>query len=171
MENWKPIKGYEGIYEVSDFGRVKRLANSNRCKRDRILNPKPNHNGYIRVKLTNNGVSEKVFVHRLVLIAFVGNPLSEQETLHVDNNRQNNILGNLRWGSRQENADDRANSTGFPHGETAVVTSVLTKEEVREIRRLTKIGLGQKRLAKQFGVSRTTIKNIQFGRRWQWLDN
>ena len=105
MEKWKDIKGYEGIYQVSDLGRVKRLeskryaGNGSYAKvKERILKPRITKNGYVVA-----GLCGKTFnVHRLVLETF--SPIDEKlDTMHLNNNRIDNRLDNLRWGTRKEN--------------------------------------------------------------------
>lgn len=100
-EIWKPIKGYEGKYEVSNFGRVKSLERFDRSGaiiREKILSPKPQKNKYVRVHLsTGNGYCWES-VHRLVAEAFVERK-SKQDTIvnHLDNNPHNNRADNLEW--------------------------------------------------------------------------
>ena len=105
MEIWKQIKGYEGIYQVSNYGRVKsleRFVKTNgsgvRPIRERILKPRVTKNGYVVASL-----SSKTFnVDRLVLETFY--PIDEKmHTMHIDNDRTNNKLSNLKWGTRKEN--------------------------------------------------------------------
>lgn len=104
MENWKDIKGYEGLYQISDYGNVKRLAGSPKCKEDRIMTKSVSSNGYLFVTLYKNGKSKTHRIHRLVLENF--NPVENMENLevnHLDEDRTNNNLSNLQWCTRQEN--------------------------------------------------------------------
>lgn len=104
MENWKDIKGYEGLYQISDYGNVKRLAGSPKCKKDRIMTKSVSSNGYLFVTLYKNGKSKTHRIHRLVLENF--NPVENMENLevnHLDEDRTNNNLSNLQWCTRQEN--------------------------------------------------------------------
>ena len=103
-EKWIDIKDYEGYYQVSDLGRIKRLAGSPHCKKDRILSPAKHTNGYLFVYLTKNSKKKYFSVHRLVLSNFL--PIENMDKLqvnHIDENRQNNILSNLEWTTPQEN--------------------------------------------------------------------
>jgi len=98
-ERWLPIVGYEGLYEVSDLGRVKSLARKG--TRGGIMKPYLSKKGYCFNSLSKNNI-EKIFsIHRLVLEAFF--PLEEKEVDHINNIRTDNRLINLRWCSRSEN--------------------------------------------------------------------
>lgn len=110
-EQWKDVVGYEGIYQVSDLGRVKSLARvvsyphtGYHSVRERIL--QPTYNDYYRVKLSKNGVRTTRPIHRLVLLTFVGEPAQGHEACHNDGNSRNNRLANLRWDSRLSNRQD-----------------------------------------------------------------
>ena len=104
MENWVDIKGYEGLYQVSDLGRVKRVAGSPHCKVDRILKPASQTTGYLFVTLSKQGKEKTFRIHRLVMENF--SPTEKMENLqvnHLDEDRTNNNLNNLQWCTCQEN--------------------------------------------------------------------
>lgn len=110
MENeiWKPIIEYEGLYEVSSFGRVKRLARktwNNNHNKDIIMSAKPDKKGYSRFKLTKiNGDIRLIQIHRLVCGAFHPNPENKPCVNHIDGNPKNNHYTNLEWVTYSENA-------------------------------------------------------------------
>lgn len=100
-ETWRPVVGHEGIYEVSDHGRVKRVAPGQGTHPGRMLNPKVDDKGYYQVGIGGRTMR----VHRLVLAAFVGpSPMLGR---HLDGNPKNNRLDNLRYGTPLENSADR----------------------------------------------------------------
>ena len=99
-ETYKKIKGFEN-YSVSDFGNVRN------DKSGRILKGKLD-NGYLRVNLTNNKTEQKKFKHRLVAEAFLLNPENKKCVDHIDNDRQNNKLINLRFATAKENGQNRS---------------------------------------------------------------
>lgn len=118
-EIWKPVVGYEGIYEVSDHGRVRSLdriqvysridqysgreLTVHRLHRGRMLRPGRMTAGHLSVAL---GKGNSVCVHVLVLEAFVGPCPPGHESLHRDDVPSNNVLDNLRWGTRSDNIRD-----------------------------------------------------------------
>lgn len=101
-EEWLPVVGYEGLYEVSNLGRVKRLSNSATCK-EKILTPQIQRDGYQRVTLSKKGQKKRVSIHRLVAIAFIPNPENKEQVNHLDTNKLNNNLSNLQWATPKEN--------------------------------------------------------------------
>lgn len=124
MEEWKDIKGYEGIYQISNKGRVKSLGN-NKTRKEKILKPKPANNGYIRVYLCRKGEKPKPFlVHRLVAEHFILNPDNLPVVNHKDENKLNNNVENLEWcsveynnkyGTRQERITKKLKGKKKPH--------------------------------------------------------
>ena len=92
-EEWRPIKGYEGLYEVSNMGRVKSLHRHQSA----ILKQGMGHSGYMGVSLYKNGTRNRTLVHRLVATAFIQNPYNYEIVNHKDGNKNNNIVDNLEW--------------------------------------------------------------------------
>ena len=98
-EEWKPIKGYEGLYEVSNMGRVKSLHRSKGI----ILKQSIHTNGYMYAGLYKNGTRISKRVHRLVATAFIRNPNNYDVVNHKDGNKKNNTVDNLEWCTRSYN--------------------------------------------------------------------
>lgn len=99
-EVWKAVVGYEGFYEVSNFGRVRNLGrvdNINHFHEERILKNGTRPNGYLRVHLSKNGDAKWHSVHRLVAMAFVEKKDGCDIVNHLDNNPKNNRADNLEW--------------------------------------------------------------------------
>lgn len=96
-EIWKPIKGYEGLYEVSNHGRIR---NFNTRK---VLTPKKHNRGYYHVILFRNGAQKSFLVHRLVALAFVPTADETLTVNHIDEDKLNNRAENLEWCSVAEN--------------------------------------------------------------------
>lgn len=104
MEIWKDIKGYEGLYQVSNMGQVKSLGNgkSNKSKL-KVMKQQLNHKGYPMINLCKNGVTKGVSVHRLVAINFIPNPNNLPQVNHIDEIKTNNCVENLEWCTNEYN--------------------------------------------------------------------
>lgn len=108
VEVWKDIDGYEGIYQISSFGRVKSLARMRTGRggclsplRERIMSLKTNKHGYLCIGLHQQG--KKFFsIHQLVARAFIQNPDAKGTVNHIDCNKKNNNVNNLEWSTHKE---------------------------------------------------------------------
>ena len=102
METWKSVKGYEGLYEVSNLGNVRSLRynNTNKISPLKVYIEKA---GYARVSLSKNGKSKNKRIHRLVAEAFIPNMNSLPQVNHIDGNKLNNNVKNLEWCSASRN--------------------------------------------------------------------
>lgn len=116
MEIWKPVAGYDGLYEVSNAGKVRSLdrpkvlglgRGQGAFQKGRQLKPCFVRGGYLAVSLSKKGVVRTKLVHHIVLEAFVGPRENGQETRHLNGDRSDNRLVNLKWGSRSENTQDQ----------------------------------------------------------------
>ena len=107
MEHWKAIAGYDGLYEVSDMGRVRSL----KYGKDRILKPFNNTCGYLRVYLCKDGQRKMLLVHRIVADTFISKPQGLDTVNHKDEDKTNNTVSNLEWMSRADNIRYSANKS------------------------------------------------------------
>jgi predicted XRE-type DNA-binding protein len=173
METWKPIPGWEDLYQVSTYGRVKsndrvstyKHANvlRTRERKGKVLAPIKMTTGYWGVILCRDGVRKYVKIHKLVTTAFYGPRSVGLITRHLDGNKDNNRLDNLVYGTSQDNVDDREH-----HGRTARgehhPSAKLTDAQVLQIRCLrTKNNLTNRELARLFGVSSVRISQLLKG--------
>jgi len=176
MEIWKDIKGHEGIYQVSSYSRIKSLYRKFiRCDgrslpvKERILTPAKDRKGYMVVCLSSPKISRRV--HRIVAEAFVKNPDNYECINHIDCNKENNLPENLEWCTNQMNMDHARKNGLFdgvnPVGENHHM-SKLNELQVRIIRKL-EWEISSRKLAKIFGVNRTTIRRTQRGLSWKHL--
>lgn len=158
MENWKAVKGYEGLYEVSDCGRVRGIKSGRVLSVNRL-----NAHGYNHVSLRKNGKAKEYLAHRLVMENFgCGEP---KETVnHIDGCKTNNHIGNLEWATRSEQMYHAyEKKLKKPVGRYK-----LTDEQVEEIKatyQRYKKGFGSVALAAKYGVESTTILRIVNGGR------
>ena len=100
MEIWKDINGFEGKYQVSTWGRI-------RNAKGKVLKPYKNHKGYLKVALCKDGENYKRRVNRLVAESFIPNPDNKPQVDHLDGNKENNSISNLRWVTNSENQQNR----------------------------------------------------------------
>ena len=175
-EEWRAAVGFEGLYEVSNLGRLASLP-----KKRMITNqwgacypawskrkesaPMPMSHRYARAYLVKGGVRTMQYMHALVLAAFVGPRPPGYDACHYDGDNSNNRLDNLRWDTKRANRQDciRHNTAnrGERHG-----NSKLTADDVRAIRASQ---LGYIRCGRLFGVTGSNIRAIRKGRSWSHL--
>ena len=166
-EVWKDVKGFEGLYQVSNLGNVKRLI-SERVFAERLIGRSIDRYGYVKRVLSKNGKNNHFTEHRLVAIAFIDNPENKATVNHINGIKTDNRVENLEWNTNNENHQHAINTglkdqKGIKHHKCK-----LTEEQVREIR---EIGFSQTRmsLSKKYGVSRTNILGIIRGNFWKHL--
>lgn len=168
QEQWKPIAGYEGVYEVSNFGKVRSLdrtenwKHTTRYRKGRYLKQMVVC-GYCQLELKKNSKGKGFYVHRLVGQAFIANDYAKPKINHIDNNPLNNRVDNLEWCTQSENYNHSKaqgrNSHGEKHGK-----SKLTDSAVKVIRT---VNISTTTLADMFGVSYSTIESARKGKTWQ----
>lgn len=167
-ETWLPVSGYEGLYEVSDAGRVKSLVKRN-TKYRRFLNPCTRSDGYLTVGLFNsNGVPTNVLVHRLVLTAFRGEAPGMQAA-HLNGVRSDNRLSNLTWATAAINASHKLLHGTAPQGERNGA-AYLNESTVVALRREYRRGSrthGCTALARKYGTTPSNVWLIVTRQHWK----
>lgn len=177
-ERWLPVPGFEGLYEVSDHGQVRSVdrvietrsrwggTKMTRLK-GRRLTPTEHVGGHLIVAL---GKGNMVFVHRLVLSAFIRFPQDGEECRHLDGDKKNNRLGNLCWGSRSDNIADRKRlNEEHPARGEASGKSYLKEVDVRRIRAERSGGKPMRQIAREMGFGNRAVRDVCSGRTWAWL--
>lgn len=129
------------------------------------MRPKVTPDGHLKVLTRRGNRPRTLFLHRAVLLAWVGPPGPGEESLHGDGDPANNVLGNLRWGTRVENHADRARHGVLVEGERQHAAK-LTAADVREIRRL-RGTVGIRALARRYGVDHSAVSRAAAGRSWK----
>jgi len=176
IEVWKDISGAEGIYQVSNLGRVRRLqsvssysnhlASIERIEPARIMKQRIGRAGYLVVDLRIAKKSKHFFVHRLVCAAFHGNRGDGLQCAHLDGSRTNNKAWNLIWATPTENMRHKEMHGTVQEGE-ANGSAKLSLEQVRQIIKMRCDGATLGQLSKQFGSSRSNIHRIVRGEIWK----
>jgi hypothetical protein len=174
-EEWRAVVGFEGLYEVSNLGRVRSLdctiEQRNRygviryCKPGRFLRAEINRDGHLQVTLCAKGRAKHARIHVLVAEAFIGARPQGLEVCHCDGVHTNNVPGNLRYDTRAANSQDAVTHGAQVRGER-VGLARLSESDVQAIRRLR----GTKTLreiAKDFSVALPTVHHVLSGRTWR----
>ena len=187
-EIWKPIKGYEEVYAVSNEGNVKSLerevidslgrtqkVQETIIKQDIKYGPKRKEGiGYRIASLSDHGKLKHFQVHRLVAEAFIPNPNNYPQVNHIDGNKANNNASNLEWVSDQMNkqhAKDNGLLRAGSHISWESPNAKLTKDDVLRIRELYKSGMQVSDIAPMFGIAEVTARSAALGHSYKEVGN
>ena len=164
LETWKDIKGYEGLYKVSNLGNIKSIR--------RNLNMKFSVTkwGYYQTSLFKDKKHKSFYVARLVAEAFIENNLKEPQVNHIDGVKLNNKVENLEWVSQSEN-QKHAVKIGLKtlKGDYAP-SRKLSEKDIPLIKNLLKEEKTHKEISILFNVSEPTIWKISKGRTWDYIN-
>ena len=147
-EIWKDIEGYEGLYQISNFGRVKSLSRFN-SRTERILKLSVRNKTYIKTCLCKENKSTT--------------PENKEQVNHIDGNKTNNIVSNLEWCTRIENMQHAVDTGLKYHTGSNNPDARLTEQQVLEIRASNE---SQRSLGRKYGVDKSTIGRVK--RRDNW---
>lgn len=161
MENWVPIDGYEGLYEVSDTGMVRSLKRATTS--GRVLSQRVGTGGYLNVCLCKDNCKKTFVVHRLVARAFLDNPEGKPEVNHKNGIRADNRAENLEWVTRSENERHAYEVLGkspqaYWKDKPRKFARKFTDEQVMLIRQDAR---PNSKIAAEYGVSKTAIRDIK----------
>jgi len=166
-EEWRPVVGYEGLYEVSSEGRVRSLAQATRGigrpRRDMILRNGKSAFWYPKVMLKKTGGAKNAQIHQLVLQSFVGPRPDGMVARHLNGDPGDARLSNLAYGTYRENEQDKVTHGTKLYGERCS-HSKLTDDKVRAIRKSTDSGVA---LAAAYGVTPQLISYVRRRHIWR----
>jgi hypothetical protein len=176
LEQWKDIKNYEGLYQISNKGRVKRLAGKCLAKAGKYRNlsenilicfPNKTRYNYLYVNLNNNGIKQ-FRIHRLVALHFIPNPNDLPEVNHIDGDKNNNTVENLEWCTNLENIRHsyKIGTHKIRTGEKAPNTK-LTLEQVKQIKEKLNNKEYGRSIAKEFNISEGMVSLIKHNKYWK----
>ena len=165
-EIWKDINGYERLYQVSNFGRVKSFPRFGTIKRERILKLHLSKYGYLSACLCKGNKKELKRVNRLVAFAFITNENNLLEVNHIDGNKLNNCVENLEWCTNSENKVHAYKIGLLSRKWIENCNAKLNMGKANEIRELCKKGISQKVIAEQYRISQQTISDIKNNKLW-----
>jgi len=170
-EIWKDIPGYEGLYQISNNGGVKRMPKNTvtitgkiRIHKLKILKPSTDSRGYSQTCLFKLGIGKIVSVHRFVAITFIENTENKPQINHKDGNKKNNHVDNLEWCTNTENMQHAVRNKLMARGEENGI-SKLNELQVRVIKKT--FGITQEEIAEYFCVHRSTISRIRSNTNWK----
>ena len=170
-EIWRDVVGYERLYHVSNFGRVKSFHNGKTIIRKPALS-----NGYLKVSLCKDGSIRTHKIHTLVARAFIPNPKDKPFVNHIDADKTNNCVRNLEWTTQTENMQHASRMGLLKHRGlkgSDNPSSKFSDEDIRYIRENCILGskeFGTEAFAKIFGVHSKTISRIVHGEHYAEVD-
>ena len=177
VEIWKDVVGYEGLYQVSNFGNIKSLPqkrwmNVNMAYayyNGKILSPSTTIDGYLQIRISKDSIGKTFLVHRLIALAFIINPNNKSEVNHINGIKDDNRVKNLEWVTPKENAK-HAYKVGLKKPQKGITNGSckLTESQVLEIRSLKGLK-SYKELAKMYNVGTTAIGRIQNKTHWKHI--
>jgi hypothetical protein len=164
-EEWRPVVGYEGLYEVSSHGRVISMNFQGKSDAIGMMKPQYSLDGYPRFGLRKDSKRTFFYGHRLVLEAFVGPRPDGMTACHGNGIPDDNTISNLRWDTRKSNEADKERHGTRCRGETHGQAK-LTEVQTRDIVKLAKVGVTHRQLAEVYGVHQSQIHSILSGKTW-----
>lgn len=168
-EEWRPVEGYETLYSVSNFGKVRR-EKGYMCKETHLIAQRNNKHGYPCVQLTSNAKNKGHLVHRLVAKAFIPRVTGKNDINHKNGIRTDFSIENLEWCTVAENNFHQCYilKTGPKSGEDAY-NATITEQQALEIISLYEMGVRLAEISRRLGIHHGNCENIVRGRTWKHL--
>ncbi len=161
-EIWKPVRGFDGFYEVSSLGRVRSIdrivRQGNKFNRlgGKILNPTPDRYGYLCCTLSCNGYRKQAKVHRMVAEAFIPNPYSKPEIDHINTIHTDNRVDNLRWATHKEN---NTNPITANHRQKSINSKSVQSQRMKSLKKKSSIKAPKE--VYQYSLSGTYLRTFE----------
>jgi hypothetical protein len=169
FEEWRPVVGWEGVYDVSSLGRIRRVKTSGNSKAGHILKPQLNRDGYPLIRFRKPGVAKMKAIHKAVAEAFLGPCPDGLEVNHIDFDKQNCRANNLEYTTRRNNmlhayASGRMAARGEKHGH-----SHLQDDQVHQICRMFESGHDVTFIAEFFGTKKRYVSGVVYGKTYKHI--
>jgi hypothetical protein len=172
MEVWKDIKGYEGLYEISNLGRIKSMWRKKESQllfgfyqNGRIITTHTHKNKSIIVSLRKDSKHKRHYLHRLLAIAFIPNPHNKPCINHLDGNRSNNEMDNIEWCTYKENSEHAYNNNLTSRNDKITLTN-LSSGEVKGFRSQRKACIFL--CESNNYIHRMLLRGIDNNKTWKW---
>jgi len=178
-EVWKSVVGFEGIYEVSNLSRVRSVdrfveyrsdakKSGGKFIRGVLMSPRKNRSGHWNVSLARNNKYVKRCIHRIMAEAHIPNPNDLPCALHIDDDKNNNHISNIYWGTHAQNGKDMIENGTVSRG-SKHKPSKLTEEQVLDIRKCLEKGDSGEVIAERYNVEKSTISCIKNRKTWKHI--
>lgn len=182
MENFKEIKGFEGLYEISDQGRIRYLDKmvergkwGRFLKKGALMAPYPAGRGYYKISLRKNKNLYHNYIHRIVAETFIPNPENKKTVNHINGIKTDNRVENLEWMTYSEN-NKHSFDTGLKKPTRKPINrgqnspnAKFKDEDIRVIRKIYSEGVTQEKISKIYNVCRQTIGSIITRKNWSHI--
>ena len=163
---WKDIPGFEGFYQANELGYIRSLPRATTS--GGLLPPHPDPRGRLYVHLSKEGKASVLQVSAVVALTFLG-PRLGRVVRHLDDDKSNNKVGNLAYGTTQDNADDAVRNGRTLRGEKHHKAK-MNEAQVIDARLRMEAGQDYKEVAALYGVKKETMQGIKHRRIWKWLN-
>lgn len=173
-EEWKPAYGFDGFYEISNRGQLRRVKPGPRTRPGLLNKPSTDKDGYQKYVLSCDNVRSYRFAHRLAFESFFGAIPEGQQIYHKNGDKRDNRLENLEAVTPSQNTLHGFRVLGRkpvlnPHQGSTNGRAKLSEAQAREVFKLRSLGWSQQRIADRFDVDQTSISRILLGKGWRHL--